>query len=293
MSLQLNNETLPGLFQAADSASLEAQSKYFFWLRLYLLLLIAAAAVSFAMAEGRLGASLSASLFLVTLFILVWLKISRPDDIWYNGRAVAESVKTRAWRWCMRAEPYKRTEDFGEVSEAFIDDLKEILGQNRRLSEKLLPDSNRNQPISDAMKAIRDLSLAERLKTYRVQRVNDQAAWYLKKSQFSRRQGSRWFAVSVGLHVVAVALLLLRVASPEREVPTDAIATAAGAVLTWLEAKKYNELESSYALAANEIDYIKAKAALVKTEQQFSEFVLSSEAAFSREHTQWVARRAE
>ena len=75
--------------------------------------------------------------------------------------------------------------------------------------------------------------------------------------------------------------------------PTDAIATAAGAVLTWLEAKKYNELESSYALAANEIDYIKAKAALVKTEQQFSEFVLSSEAAFSREHTQWVARRAE
>ena len=291
--LQINYDTLPGLYQSADKASLDAQSQYFWGLRLYLVLLVLAGAVSFAMDEGRFGAIASALLFLITLLILVALRVARPDETWYNGRAVAESVKTRAWRWSMRAEPYEQKPNQDEVIEQFIDDLKDILDQNAGLSTKLLPDASRNHPISDTMTTVRNLPLMERLQIYKTQRVDDQAAWYSSKSRFSRRKGQWWFGVSVVLHTLAIALLLSRIANPEVAVPTDAIATAAGAALTWLQAKKYNELESSYALAANEIDYARAKAALVKTEQQFSEFVLSSEAAFSREHTQWVARRAE
>ncbi|MEO1352240.1 MAG: DUF4231 domain-containing protein [Cyanobacteria bacterium J06635_15] len=69
----------------------------------------------------------SALLFLVTLAILIGLRVKRPDDIWYNGRAVAESVKTRTWRWVMRAEPYSMTNaeaallrdtDIGELEKA-------------------------------------------------------------------------------------------------------------------------------------------------------------------------------
>ncbi|NKC17160.1 MAG: SLATT domain-containing protein [Gammaproteobacteria bacterium] len=62
---------------------------------------------------------------------------------------------------------------------------------------------------------------------------------------------------------------------------------------TWLQAKKHNELNSSYSLAIHEIGIIKGKAEFVETEEQFSDFVMSSENAFSKEHTQWVARKVD
>jgi hypothetical protein len=55
--------------------------------------------------------------------------------------------------------------------------------------------------------------------------------------------------------------------------------------------KKHNELKSSYTLAAHEIVLIKSEYASINTDNQLSDFVVNSEAAFSREHTQWTARK--
>jgi len=125
--LELNEDTLPGLYQSADKASLNAQSSYFFCLKSYLVLLVLAAFVSYLWPKDPYGAIVSASLFLITLAILIALRFYRPDDLWYNGGAVAESVKTRAWRWCMRAEPYQDCENVELVSRQFINDQKAIL----------------------------------------------------------------------------------------------------------------------------------------------------------------------
>ncbi|MGY8905810.1 MAG: SLATT domain-containing protein [Pseudomonadales bacterium] len=69
------------------------------------------------------------------------------------------------------------------------------------------------------------------------------------------------------------------------------VATGASAVLTWLQAKKHNELNSSHSLAAHEIVLIKSEAESVESEKSLSDFVVNSESAFSREHTQWSARK--
>ncbi len=121
---KMTDSDMPGLFQAANDASLEAQKKYYLGLMSYLALLIIAAAISFASGASPLCALLSAVLFVVTLAILIALRVKRPDDIWYNGRAVAESVKTRAWRWMMMAEPYKDGDKPEDDSRRFINDLK-------------------------------------------------------------------------------------------------------------------------------------------------------------------------
>jgi hypothetical protein len=71
------------------------------------------------------------------------------------------------------------------------------------------------------------------------------------------------------------------------------LATSASAALTWLQAKKHNELSLSYVLAAQEIVLIKGEALSVNSEKKLSGFVLDAENAFSREHTQWVARKSE
>ena len=292
-TLNLDDSTLPGLYQSADKASLLAQSNFFCALRLYLFLLVIAAFVSYNWPSNVYAAIASASLFLVTLGILIFLRVQRPDDKWYNGRAVAESVKTRSWRWVMCAEPYEQNEKVEIVSKQFINDLKAILTQNRILSDYLQSGSGINDPISNTMLEIRNLPVLDRLSLYKDQRIDNQAKWYSLKSQLNKRRARQWFWVSVTLHATAIVFLLYRIKEPTLSLPIPVVATAAGVVLTWLQAKKHNELNSSYALAAHEIVLIKGEAESVQSEREISEFVINSENAFSREHTQWTARKVD
>lgn len=290
--LTISPEELPGLYQSANNASITAQSRYYWCLRLYLIFLIAAAVVSFYWSNDSFGAGASAVLFLMTLGILIILRVVNPDDLWYNGRAVAESVKTRAWRWMMRAEPYGDDSDPDSVSKLFINDQKEIFDQNRGLSAALDFDAVISDPVTDAMRKIRELPVSERLDVYMEQRIDDQAAWYSAKAIYNKRRSRLWFFVSVFLHSSTIVMLLYKIKDPSFNLPVGVVATAAGAVLTWQNAKKHNELNSSYTLTTQEIVLIKGEASLVKGENGLSEFVLDSENAFSREHTQWVARKS-
>lgn len=290
--MEMQEEDFPALYNSADSASLNAQNHYFSALRCYLFLLILAAFVSYAWPTNVYGAISSASLFLITLGILVWLNVQKPEDVWYNGRAVAESVKTRTWRWIMKSEPYDEDVPEEQAQRELLNDLKAILDQNRSLSHVLEWSPDLGEAISEKMKTIRSLPWSQRLETYIRDRVDNQSVWYSKKSQLNKRLAKLWFVVSIVLHSTAVLLLLYRIKEPSSSLPIEVIATAAGAVLTWVQAKKHNELNSSYALAAHEIVLIKGESVSVNDEPQLSEFVINSEAAFSREHTQWTARKS-
>lgn len=286
----ITDQDLPGLYKAANKASLDAQRTYYRCLVLYLTLLVGAAGVSFWLGAFVAGAIASAILFFLTLGILITLRVTRPDDLWYNGRAVAESVKTRSWRWMMRAEPYEESNST-VVSKQFISDLKAILKQNRTLAGKLPTEEYLKEPITDRMNEVRAMSVEERLGVYKTERIQNQADWYSRKAIFNKKRSRLWFWVSVALHAAAIVMLLVRISTPSLSLPVTVVATAASAVLTWLQAKKHNELSSSYSLTAHEIVLIKGEAISINNERELSDFVLDTESAFSREHTQWVARK--
>jgi hypothetical protein len=193
----------------------------------------------------------------------------------------------------MRADPYQDRDQPEIVSGNFINDLKAILDQNKDLSNVLQSGSAINDPISVKMKAIRELPTEERLQIYIVHRITNQVNWYWHKSGFNKRRAQQWFWVSVFLHSLAIFMLIFRISNPLLSLPVEVVATAAGATLTWLQAKKHNELNSAYALAAHEIVLLKGESASIKTEDQLSKYVINSEAAFSREHTQWAARKGD
>lgn len=69
------------------------------------------------------------------------------------------------------------------------------------------------------------------------------------------------------------------------------LAAAAVAVLSWMQVKRFQELSTSYNLAAHEIGIIKGELQNINDEPHFATFVGDAENAFSREHTQWQARR--
>ena len=295
MDLKITDKDLPGLYQSANSASIKEQKIYFIGIFVYILSLVIAAFFAY-LSDNNPTATLkiiSALLFLFSLGIMIWLKVEKPDDIWYNGRAVAESVKTRAWRWMLRAEPYEDVEDIEIMRKKFVKDLKTILEQNKSLIGKLGISSAVHDPITQQMINVRKLTIIERLELYKKQRITDQALWYAKKAKFNKKKSMQWFVVTIILHLIAIICLLYNIKEPNAKLPIETIAVAASGVLTWLQAKKHNELSSSYSLTAHEIMLIKSETTRIETELKLSEYVMNCENAFSREHTQWVARKNE
>lgn len=293
--MKFDDKDLPGLFQSADTASIKEQKKFFNGIFWYLTLLIIAALFAFFADDypNPIFKIISTVLFLLTLFIMIWLRVSRPDDIWYNGRAVAESVKTRSWRWMMRAEPYMDCDNIEIVRKHFVNDLKTILKQNESLIGKLGISASIEEPISEKMIEIRKLNLSDRFNFYRQERITNQAIWYTNKSKFNKKRAEMWFWTTVSLHALAILLLLYNIYDPNAKLPIEVIAVAASSVLTWLQSKKHNELSSSYSLTAHEIILIKSEINRIETEEDLSEYIMNCENAFSREHTQWFARKNE
>jgi hypothetical protein len=71
----------------------------------------------------------------------------------------------------------------------------------------------------------------------------------------------------------------------------DPLVIVVTAPFVWLQVKRHGELAGSYLLTAHEIGHIQGRSGSVSDEKTLSDFVNEAEFAFSREHTQWSARR--
>lgn len=276
----------PYLYQKASQASVKAQKLYIGGIRVYLMLLVFGALLNFSKPFVEVSIFLpNAIILLIGLILLVVQAFNRYDEIWYNGRAVAESVKTRTFRYMMRSEPY-----FDE-EHSFLQDLKDILNDNKALAEKLsVGDSY--QIVSDEMTRVRSLDWVDRMQYYLENRIDEQRSWYAKKAVWNRKQGKLWLSLMIAANGFAVIFsFLFAVWDNDYALTTEPLLVGASAALSWSQAKRFRELGNAYGLTVHEISLIREESGRIKTEDDFSEFVNNSENAFSREHTQWVARR--
>jgi hypothetical protein len=280
---------LPALQRSANEISLEAQRRFLSALRAHLVLLVFAALLSVINHPHWLFAVFQAIVLLLILALSVFLASRRPDKLWYASRALAESVKTLSWRFACRAEPFDSSDE--ESQKTFRVKLRQIVEQNREIAGQLAPSASDVQ-VTDEMMAARAMGLAERQRLYLEQRINDQLTWYVKKAGLNKRAAKYAFGVLIAVNASAVLLALFRIQYPNTPLwPTDVFVAASASLLAWMQAKRYSELSSSYALTAHEISLIREQTALVTSEVSFSDFVGDTENAFSREHTQWTARR--
>ena len=98
---------MPALYKDADAASLRAQRAFLIGLGFSLILLVVAASFTLLNLPSTLFAVLQAIALLLSLGSTLYLAFKQPQRTWYGTRALAESVKTVAWRFAMRAEPYE------------------------------------------------------------------------------------------------------------------------------------------------------------------------------------------
>lgn len=285
----MQEHDFPALYRSADVLSLESQRYFFSALKLHLALLIGAAILSIVSIPHWSVAALQLLTLLGALSCSVYLFSKRPDRYWYAGRAVAESIKTITWRYVTRAEPFQ-CEDALARSD-FQQRLKAIVDQNKDVAQALTAHLDERQ-ITQVMTQMRAAPLEKRKLTYADSRIKDQLTWYAKKARFNRNTSNAFFWALIVTNVLAVLCSILRIQFVNVSIwPTDILVALAASLLSWMQAKRFSELAASYALASHEIGLIREQAMLPSTDAELSHFVGDAENAFSREHTQWVARQ--
>lgn len=282
---------LPDLHRAAGRLS-DTKQRTFLWLvRGEYGFLLIAAVLAMEFSDDPLYYVAYTVVLVAGLGVLLVRSLMRPEQQWYRARAAAESVKTMAWRFMMRAHPYEGTDDVAARA-TFLAYLRQIVSTNKALAQGGFSTEVGSEQVTASMRDVRSMALARRTEFYLEQRVKDQQAWYVRKAKGNRRAFKAWVTASVFAYGNAILLAVLRIAVPPwHHWPIEPLILFASFVIGWVQIKKHSELAASYTLTAAEIGLAKEEGQNISTEDAFSDYVNDTELVFSREHTQWVARQ--
>jgi hypothetical protein len=292
---ELRRSDLPASYLAASAASGAAQRKHKYLARIEVALLLATAAVSAAGGWIPLldvdSERIVAAIFLVVALTLKVAARQRAyDRIWFDGRAVAETIKSVAWRYAMRVPPYD--DDEAAADAALLHDIDAALEARPELVPHLgrLPAGGRQ--VSAAMRAVRRRGLDGRRAVYLDERVGPQIDWYGGKSEANGLAAARWFWIGLAFEAAALALAVVQTERTGMPDLVGLLAAVAIAATAWTQLDRHDELNKSYALAAHELSRLRLPVETARDEAAFAQAVDGVEAAVSREHTMWMARRS-
>jgi hypothetical protein len=293
---QIDNDDFPALFCVADSASIKAQKNYLRLFKLDVSLLVLGAilsSISFSSISNKeVLLFFGGTAFIGSLIVTILIKSFQYEKIWYGGRAVAESVKTIAWRYMVCAEPFLVDLDSRQVDEMFLSNLRAIISEKKHLLSGVAEETNAQPQITSRMRDIRKQNLNKRKEIYVKQRVLDQRKWYSKKAGINKKSEDRWFVAVMLFQLSAGVSAFWLLKHPDFLVNLTSVFSAiAMAFLSWLQVKRHQEQSQSYNVAAQELASIESLSLHVGNEAELSVFVSDSENAISREHTLWIARR--
>lgn len=286
----------PGLYQASDEASLSAQKNYKNIIAYDLITMIIASALAiynYEKVEPKLIVYVISGIFLLISFALTLIiKTKKFEDVWYQGRALAESCKTLSWRFVTCSESFENNLTKQEVEDYFISRVRELSKEFKELNDSLNAKIVVLPVITDKMWEIRNLNTLERKQYYIENRINDQKDWYASKAEFNKKKYNNWFLVIIVSQLIAIISVAFLVKYPESNWNLVGLFTTISAsAISWLQLKQHQELKQAYTTAAQELNFIQASFGNINSDIELAEFVLDSENAISREHTLWLAQR--
>lgn len=291
------NDDFPVSFKLADEVSLRGQKWHKRLVQVDLILVVAGALLGVAsslLGDYWVGSALvilSAAALAASLGIKAANQKLGFDQLWFDGRAVAESLKSMSWRYVMHVEPF---DDESTSKQEFSRRVLAIGKARPDVWRQGATQSSSTSQITDRMGQIRGLPLEERRDFYIRNRLDDQINWYCKKAKANDDASLRWFWASLGAQAIALLVALVRIGVPALgSSMVGAFTTLAAAFIAWAQFARHGELAKSYGLASLELSTIRTLAETVQTREQLAEVVDNSEEAISREHTMWIAKRSE
>src|SRR5438552_3147799 len=123
----MSDKDYPSLYQAADTASILAQKKYIWLMGIDLIFMVTASLLAIYNTEIE---SIKVCIYLITFILLllslimtVIIKSYKFEDVWYQGRAVAESIKTLTWRYITCSENFENFLQKEQADDVFINSI--------------------------------------------------------------------------------------------------------------------------------------------------------------------------
>ena len=314
-TLTLSDDDMPPLFHDADKRAIRAQKFFFAWLQWELILLglgVLVGAFGSIKSAGPVSLLIppfevfgihittlsyfeiaEAALLALALTMRVVRFATRPERLWYEARAVAESVKSIAWRYAVGGAPFQEANSSEELSAI----VKNRLGNIQEdLTKYAAPEAvSQKDQITPKMTEVRGLSLDARKQIYRKGRVEDQQGWYGRKARFNRKRAIQSHVTLIVVEVLAVlAALAPVVLTAIGAFPLNLqslMANIAGGGAAWMQAKRYEDLNASYTVTANELKKVAEDITNQHDEPAWASFVENVEGSMSREHQLWRATR--
>ncbi|MGF1425219.1 DUF4231 domain-containing protein [Kitasatospora sp. LaBMicrA B282] len=290
---------MPEPYPTADGESLAGQRQTLRWYRGMILMLVVAAAVSAVIAPSSHGKTSAAPFVSVAAFLLAgyfWARLRRvnPQARWYGARAAAESVKTLAWKYCVRARPFGGPADSLEADEVYREQVAEVL---RTFEETGVLAPGSVPEITERMRELRAADLPLRRAVYLRLRVQGQRTWYLAKADACESQAVSWGLATVALMIIGGAAAIAQALGAISVSIFGACSAAAAAIVAWTQLKQLRPLAAAYLLAGKELDLVYGKLSSLELDDPEAEAAWALlagdvEDAVAREHRSWRARRA-
>ncbi len=285
----LTDADLPGFWCDADAASLAGQR---LTLRFALARLggtvLAAFGGALSVGVGRMD--VAAVVVFVGFAMALGAEITswafRPEVAWYEGRALAESAKTLAWRYAICADPFPR--DMPAQRARAL--LSVRLGEVARETGAQVVVGAANVTTTAAMDALRREPFVTRRAAYVAGRTLEQQRWYARKARINGRLSTTWRAALVLAEVSALVMAALRVFVGWEVDMAGLMAAIIAGGAAWVAVKQFGPLASAYTVAARELA-LQADRLRDVDEAVWATTVADAEGAISREHTLWLASR--
>ncbi|MBV2152440.1 DUF4231 domain-containing protein [Kitasatospora sp. SUK 42] len=285
-------ELLPEFFWAADTASLRGQHRSVLLSAWQLILLVVAAATGSADSEPWAWPAALAYLGAVALAVVI--SRQNPQGLWYEGRAAAESVKTLAWKFAVRADAYQPPpRALPDAEGLYRFQLGRVLGAFRS-GPVAVPEGGIE--VTPAMRDLRGQPLAVRREVYLNERIRVQHDWYRSKARYCARAGHWTGVLGVLLPALGLVLAVLRALNAFTYDALGTVSAVAASIAAWAQLRQYRPLAAAYGLAADELELIQRQLTELDLESEDAEEIWArlardAEDAVSREHTTWQARR--
>jgi SMODS and SLOG-associating 2TM effector domain 1/SMODS and SLOG-associating 2TM effector domain 3 len=210
---------------------------------------------------------------------------AQPERDWYAGRAIAESMKTLAWRYAVQGNPFGPELSGSAADELLFERIGEVLTKGRdriTISAEAI--------VTPTMRELRKSSLSIRRASYMRYRTQDQRGWYSENAERNATRARNWRYALLAGELLAVVLAALSLALDLKVDVAGITAALVAAGAAWLSLKQHSQLASAYRIAAAELalqEAILEQAAALAWPQA----VADAEEAISREHTMWLASR--
>ncbi|MEV6971893.1 DUF4231 domain-containing protein [Kitasatospora sp. NPDC093806] len=295
----VEEQLLPELFRTADQASLEGQRQTLRWYRGLISMLVVAAVVGSLPGPEHRGDADLTPLFSVVAFLVAgyfWsrLRRSNPQARWYEARAAAESVKTLAWKYSVRARPFEGDARSGDVDRGYLLQVEDVL---RAFEDPRIVPPGTVTEITEEMRRVRAESLTARRTLYLRTRVEGQRTWYRSRAESCESQAVSWGLAVAALIILGAAAAIAQATGALPLHVFGASSAAAAAVIAWTQLKQLRPLAAAYQLAARELENVGNQLSDLDlrapdAEQRWARMAAEAEDAVSREHTTWRARRA-